>query len=111
MDYQVRVTDEARQDFAEYLAFICGQTNYVDNAINWFSGLENLIDSLAWMPARFPRAQDFLEHPLQIHHTFHHAHRLLFSIHEKEGIVRVLRLLHTRRDPAKPVHLEDAQGE
>lgn len=106
MDYQVRVTKEARQDIADYMAFISAQSNYVDNAVRWFTGLEDLITGLDSMPSRFPRAQDFLDHSLTIHNTFYNAHRILFSIHEEERIVRVLRVLHTRRDPSDPVSFE-----
>jgi len=93
------------------MAFICTQSNYVDNAVRWVSGIEDLVNSLGFMPQRFQIAEELVQNPIGIRQVVYHAHLILFAIYEDEKVVRVLRVLHTRLDRKDTIEIENLLGD
>lgn len=67
------------------------------DAKKWFSGLEQVIDSLRTMPRRCSQARESKTLGSDLRHYIYHSHRIIFRIEEKAGIVRVLHVRHASR--------------
>ncbi|AIE85974.1 type II toxin-antitoxin system RelE/ParE family toxin [Fimbriimonas ginsengisoli] len=100
MAYRVEATFQAARDIEEAIAYI-GEDS-VSAARKWHSELQELIQSLEEMPARFPiiAEADILKRPYRSAH--HYSHRVIFRIDEGEKKVYVVRLYHGARKPLVP---------
>ena len=69
------------------------------NALNWFEGLVESLDSLCSMPERCPIAPESEEVGQEIRHLLYGKFRILFSVSQKT--VSILHIRHGAQDRMK----------
>ena len=96
MTFRVIVEEQAAWDIAAYGEWIASQGSPL-NAVRWVDGIEEAIDSLAWMPTRCAIAPESEYFEEEIRQLVFGSHRILFVV--DEAAVHVLHVRHGARLP------------
>ncbi|MEM6314222.1 MAG: type II toxin-antitoxin system RelE/ParE family toxin [Planctomycetota bacterium] len=94
--FDVRIIEQAEREMDAYYGWVIDRHSQPLNALAWIEGLERLIESLDFMPTRFPVHID--DGPRPIHRTHYHSHLLFYEVVAEDRVVRVLCLWHAHRD-------------
>lgn len=94
--YQIDITPRAESDLTEIHDYIA--RNHPLNADRFLLKLIKVIDSLATLPRRHPRAPESASTGGEIRHAIHGAYRIVFEVIDNRVIVHTVR--HTARQPA-----------
>ena len=97
MAFDVEITDPARDDIDDAVAFIARNSQAA--ARKWKTALQTLILSLQEMPGRFAIIAEAGELGLPYRSAPHHSHRVIFRIDEEKNTVFVVRVYHGARRP------------
>jgi plasmid stabilization system protein ParE len=104
--YRVIFQADARNEAlraAEYIA-----KNAPLNAIRWYEGLEEAVESLSFMPHRCGIAPETRYLGAEYRHYIYKSHRVIFRIDEKERTVRIIHVRHgARRAVGEPADSSD----
>jgi plasmid stabilization system protein ParE len=99
LDYKVEISEDARDDFIAYAAFIVENEKSEVPAKKWVNGLFAAAASLSTFPSRFrvvPEA-DLLDFPYRS--FIYHSHRVIFRIDEDQSLVSIVRIYHGALPP------------
>jgi plasmid stabilization system protein ParE len=97
MAFSVEITDPARDDIDDSVAFIAQRSQPA--ARKWKTELQVLILSLQDMPGRFAVIPEAGELGMPYRSAPHHSHRVIFRIDEQKNTVYVVRVYHGARQP------------
>lgn len=97
MAFDVEITDPARDDIDDAVAFIARTSTAT--ARKWKTEMQALILSLQEMPGRFALIAEAGELGLPYRSALHHSHRVIFRIDEEKNTVYVVRVYHGARRP------------
>jgi plasmid stabilization system protein ParE len=93
--YRVRILPGALQDAKNYYKYI--EEDSPGNAVNWFNGLFDVVDSLAMMPKRCPVAPETSIVGQEVRCLLYcKYYRILYSIEER--VVRIYHIRHTSQE-------------
>ena len=95
MAFSVEITDPARDDIDDAVAFIAQKSQPA--ARKWKTELQALILSLQKMPGRFAVIHEATELGMPYRSAPHHSHRVIFRIDEQKSTVYVVRVYHGAR--------------
>ena len=107
MAFSVEITDPARDDIDNAVAFIA--QNSTATARKWKIKLQSLILSLHEMPGRFPVIPEAAEIGIPYRSAPHYSHRVIFRIDEEKAMVYVVRVYHGAQHPltSEDIDLQD----
>ena len=92
LEYRVKILPDALEDAKSLYQWIKQESPMY--ATQWFNGLFDAIDELAFMPLRYARAPESNILDLPIHHyVYKRNYRILFMV--DGDIVRIYRIRHT----------------
>ncbi len=97
MAFDVEITDPARNDIDDAVAFLARKSTTA--AWKWKTALQALILSLNDMPGRFAVIAEAGELGLPYRSAPHHSYRVIFRIDEEKNTVYVVRVYHGARRP------------
>ncbi len=97
MAFSVEITDPARDDIDNAVAFIARKSQPA--ARKWKTELQVLILLLREMPGRFAVIPEATELGLPYRSAPHHSHRVIFRVEEQKNTVYVVRVYHGSRRP------------
>lgn len=115
MAYRVRISRSAKADADDAYGWMEKQYSEAQ-AIRWFNGLADAVDSLAEFPSRCPLAPESEEIGLEIRQLLYGkrsaTYRIVFAIKPDiasyEGMVQVYSIRHSARYKIKVSALDDA---
>lgn len=93
MAYALVITDQARDDLADIMAYIAADKP--NRAVRYTEQLLDAIRTLANMPSRCPLAAESGMLGYKIRHLLHDSYRILFMVQRKQVII--LRIIHGSR--------------
>ena len=102
MEYRVETSDEAEAELdAAYLFFL---QKSPDAAMRWYTSARAAIASLSTFPRRCPLARENASYPGNeirqlLYGTGRSAYRILFTVFDDDGEIRVLQFRHGARQP------------
>ena len=108
MAFSVEITDPARDDIDNSVAFIAQKSQSA--ARKWKTELQALILSLQEMPGRFAVIPEATDLGIPYRSAPHHSHRVVFRIDELNNTVYVVRVYHGSRRPLSSEDI-DSQDE
>ncbi len=97
MAFSVEITDPARDDIDDSVAFIAQKSQLA--ARKWKTELQALILSLQDMPGRFAIIPEAAGLEMLYRSAPHRSHRVIFRIDEQANTVYVVRVYHGARHP------------
>ena len=97
MVFRKQITDQAFRDIDEATTFIGHDSPGA--AAAWKEKLQDLINSLETMPARFPVIPEARDLNLPYRAAPHFSHRVIFRIDEPSKSVYVVPVYHGARQP------------
>jgi plasmid stabilization system protein ParE len=97
MAYRVELTARALRDLEHIFLHIDAQ--HSPQAAAWFSNLETLISSLSEHPERGPITPEKKTLRHLLFGKKPHVYRIIYAVHERAQIVRVLHIRHGARAP------------
>ena len=100
MEYRVELTPIAEADLEAVHSWIAAQSSKLV-ANDWFYGIQDATLSLSKIPERCPRAPESRVHGVEIRELVYGnrrvSYRVLFQLLKGDGVVRVLRVIHSAR--------------
>ena len=72
------------------------------NAAAWLRGLYQAIETLETMPARCSLIREQAAFDEEVRELLHHAHRIIFTIHDDDALVLVHAFRHSAQDDLQP---------
>lgn len=100
--FRVEFTPDARQDIIAYAQYIANQEKDGSRALAWYEGMHAAVMGLATMPNRhgLARENDIFED--EVRQVVYASHRIIYSVHENDGLVAIHRIWHAAREHAGP---------
>ena len=96
--YRVDVSAPAENDLRDIIRYISAQSSAPITAMGMWDILNEALSGLADMPRRFPSVSDERLAAMGFRKLTVKNHVVFFTIHEKEKVVNVVRVLYARRD-------------
>lgn len=114
MRFHVRLSKSARQDADDAYTWM-KEHHSEAQAIRWFNGLVDAVNSLEEMPLRCPAAPEGAELGMELRHLLYGkrsaAYRLVYAVvsgsGNEEGTVHIYRIWHGARDRIRALDLDD----
>lgn len=100
MNYKVELTEQAEREANEAYDWIAEQSP--PNAINWFNGLVDAVETLQSFPERCPVAPESEDVGREIRHLIYGKYRILFAIE-----ITTVFVLHVRHGAQKYLTKDD----
>ena len=112
MKYDVRLTDEAKQNVRDAFAWYAERSQAA--ADQWYAGFLKLLESLAIEPHRHPIAMENSRFPIELRRANYGSgrrltHRIIFAIREKAVVVYSVR--HVSQDEWRPDEPQRGDGQ
>jgi plasmid stabilization system protein ParE len=99
--YRIEIGPSALEDVRLCYEYIAEMSK--KGANEWFRGLQKAIQSLDFMPLRFPLAPESALLPFDVHHYIYQKnYRILYSVHD-----RVVKIHHIRHSARQDMDEED----
>ena len=103
--YRVVKHPAAEDDVRDMVAYVALQSS-LEAALEWASRLDDFIDSLNYMPTKFPVFAD--PPPRAIHRThFEQNRQIYYDVFAPERVVRILYVWHGRRGETPDLERRD----
>ncbi len=104
--YRVKILPEALQDAETLFRWLSIDSPHA--AVKWFQGLQNTLQKLEYMPARFPLSPESEVVGIEIRHCiYRRSYRILFVIDESVDEHKVVRIHHIRHSAREWMALEE----
>ncbi len=110
MEYQIDMSDEAEAELDAAYLYLSGRS--LDSAYRWYNGAQKAIPSLSNMPRRCVLAHENSLYPNNevrqlLYGNGKTTYRILFTIFEEDGLVRVLHFRHGARQSGRSNQTEE----
>lgn len=100
MVYKILITASAEIDLESYASWIFNDSP--TNSRKWLSEAWQLIFSLSEMPERFSIAPESPISGHEVRSVPHYSHRIVYRVRPEIGVVEILRIWHSARQPMTP---------
>lgn len=96
--YKVIISRDARTSLREIYDYLKTEVSET-TAKKVRNGILDTIDELATIPHRHGIVQDISDDQVIFRNVSKWSYRIIFNIHEKQLSVRVVEIIHSKRDP------------
>lgn len=94
--YKIKIPRVVFEDLEECALYIAEDS--VKAAFEWYELMQQKINSLETSPMRCPIAEESKYFGYEIRHLIVGNYRILFSIYQDAGVVRILHIYHGARE-------------
>lgn len=95
-EYRIIITEESFSQIEDAFTYI--QSQSPQNAVDWLTKLYDSVYSLVTMPERFGVARENDSFELELRCLRHFSHRVLYTVHDEDSVVRVHAVVHGSQD-------------